>query len=471
VKAAASLLRDDAGAPDRALIDALKGAFAAFAQRVNLVIAIDHSGRAGNGFFQAIFDQHPQVLTCPWVHYLYSYVVTEFGDGGTLATDAAHRFLTGKAYFRYLYNDVDARMDRDIRKFGGDPSAEIDRAAVRRLFDALLADHDQVERRTAILAMYFAYAVGVGRQIDDIRYVLVTDAISLRFESPATGFSGRVLDRVVEDFPAARIVHLVRDPRASFASTNHQFVNAWGNMYGVHWGNYRESLRRLLRSHFDWEGGFAFGFFALFFREAYLAAERQAARYRAQVRRVRNEDLNLDFMPTITGLCEWLGVGMVPEWSGSDYVPTMVGHPWTGTGAYNSTYQTNRHGPLRNDPDDVARKVSGPNAYVTRRWRTRLAPREIYLVECLLRDEIARYGYDFVASPAGRRSMLGFLGRLALPLRGELPAPRWILDGRHVGWREVADRLFFALTFLPFYVGARLAFLRLVHQKGLFPRP
>lgn len=444
--------------------------FEAFSKRINLIVAIDHSGRAGNGFFQAIFDQHPEVLTCPWMHYVYSYIETEFGDAPVLSGASAREFMAGKSYFRYIYFDADVRRAREIRKFGGDPEAELDRDLVRRAFDEICGTSEFISRRDAVIAMYFSYALGAGRDLDQIRYVLVTDSISLRMETPSTEFSGRVLDRVVNDFPGARIVQLVRDPRASFASTNHQYVNSAGNMYGLHWGNYWDSLRLLCQARFDWERVHVFGFLLTYFWQAFMAVERKATQYRDHVLRVRNEDLNLDFERTTQSLCDWLGVRTIPEWSQASFVPTMLGRAWTGTGAYNNAYQTNTYGPLSNDSDDVARSVTGPNEYVTRRWRSRLAANEIYLVEWVLRDEIEQYGYSLVELRSDNAGFDELARHLWKPMRGELPTPRWILNGRHLGWRELADRVFFALAFPPFYLGTRLQLLRLLRKIPVFAR-
>ena len=444
-------------------------AFQSFARRVNLVVAIDHSGRAGNGFFQAIFDQHPEILTCPWMHYVYSYIETEFGDLPILDSARASAFLTTRAYFRYVYLDVDDRRSKEITKFGGDPAAPIDREVIRRVFQEVVASSATISRRDAVVAMYFAFAIGCGRATEAIKYILVTDAISLRTEHASSAFSGNVIDRIMYDFPDARLVQLVRDPRASFASTNHQYVNSAGNMYGLHWGNYWSSVKLLLEGRFDWERVFVFGFLLLYFRQAFLAVERKASQYHLHFRRLRNEDLNLDFITTMRALCDWLGVAALSAWSSATYVPTMLGRQWKGTGAYNSTYQTNTFGPLSNDPDKIALQVTGPNEYVTRRWRKRLAPNEIYLIEWVLHEEIRRYGYDYMELRSDNADDL--TRRLSAPMRGELPTLRWILSGRHLGWRELADRVFFTVSFIPFYIGVRIQLMRLISRSGVFSGP
>ena len=90
-----------------------------------------------------------------------------------------------------------------------------------------------------------AYAIGVGRPLSSVKYLLVSDVVSLRYENARTGFSGKVLDLMVQDFPAAKLISLVRDPRAAFASCRHEFINRNGNMYSIQWGTYLEKWRNL----------------------------------------------------------------------------------------------------------------------------------------------------------------------------------------------------------------------------------
>ena len=116
---------------------------------------------------------------------------------------------------------------------GSDPAARIDRHAVRRAFHGVLKGKRIITRRELILATYFAYLTGLGRDPARARYILLSDSISLRTESVFGGYSGKILDLAKADFPEAVFIHLVRDPRAGFASTNHQFINQLGNMYGA----------------------------------------------------------------------------------------------------------------------------------------------------------------------------------------------------------------------------------------------
>ena len=442
--------------------------FEVFSSRINLLLALDHAGRAGNAFFQTIFDLHPEVITCPWIHYVYSYIVTKCGTDDLIDSQVAHDYWTTQSYFQWVHNDLDEAGRNTILKFGGDPDAPLDRPVIRRVFREIVLSRQTISRRDLVLATYYAIALGTGRDTRPMKYVLVTDSISLRFENVFSGFSGMVVDIVLKDFPHARIVHLIRDPRAGFASTNHQFINSLGNMYGIRWGNSLRRLIRMWRLDFNWDCIFVFGFWLMYFRRTYQAVIRKREEHSRQILTLRNEDLNLRFVPTMQRLCGDLGIAMHPDWSADSWTPTMIGRPWTGTGAYNTQYQKNKYGPLPNDPDHVAKAVTGPNAYVTQRWRKRLARNEIHLIEWFLAPELEFFGYEFLEYKPGRRQAWRWLWALAQPLRGELPTVRWILNGRLAGGsREVLNRVFYSVVFPLYYLMSRISFLRIVAKSGI----
>lgn len=441
--------------------------FYAFRDRVNLILVVDHAGRAGNGFFQTIFDQHPQVIACPWMHYVYSYILTEYGEEEQFDARRVWEHWRGTIYFTLLYNDLDDARRRFIMKIGGDPEAELDRAAVRRIFDGVVLGRGLISRKDLIAAIFYSFAIGLGRDTRTIRYIMCPDSISLRNESAMTGFSGKVVDFAVKDFPNARLIHLERDPRAGFASSNHQFVNQLGNMYGLKIGQFWSRLIRLFHREFDWDSVFIFGFWLIYFRQTFKAVMQKRARYPGQFLTVRNEDLNLNFVPTMKWLVGELCIDMLDSWE-DDFRPTMLGKVWTGTGAYNSQYQTNVYGPLQNDPDSLSRNVSGPNAYVTQRWRTRLKPNEIFIVEGLLASEINYFGYELTSWRGSIEDKRHLFLNLWRPLKGELPTLQWILKGRFVGLRDFLDRVFYLFAFPIFYVCARIVFVVIIREGRIF---
>lgn len=439
-------------------------AFRSLCDRLNLVLVFDHVGRAGNGFLLGIFDQHPQVVSSHWVHYIYSYLVTEYGLEQELDSEAAHDFILNQSYFQFVFRDADDYIRANIHKMGGDPDTPIDRPLCRRVFRELVTARPRIRRRELVVAAYYAMAAGMGRDVSRARYLLIADAVSLRDEHVMQGFSGRALDAALADFPDLKPVSLVRDPRAMFASNRHQFVNALGNMYCVAPGSTLRQLHRLLTDDLRpdttvWPYWLAYG--AQTARCIYALRRRLADRFRV----LRNEDLNLHFLPTMTLVAEWLGIDMLPQWREPDYVPTSMGRPWKGTGAYNSRYQKVTDGLLKNDPQSVAERSAGPNRHVTVRWRQKLAPHEIRLIELLFREEMEDLGYEAVQGPDACRASLASC--LARPFRGELPSAGWIAGGFSGSTGQGLRRLFYLIALPPFYVVSRLRMLRLA-SGGFF---
>jgi len=440
-----------------------RDAFQGLCRRVNLILAFDH-GRAGNGFLAAIFDQHPQVLCSHWVHYLYSYLVTEFGMDTELDAERACAFILEKSYFRLVFQDADARVRAMLYKMGGDPDTPVDRETARRVFRDLVTARPRVSRRELVVAAYYAMAIGAGRDVSQARYLMVADAVSLRTEHVMRGFSGRVLDAALADFPQLRPISLVRDPRAMFASCRHQYVNVLGNMYAVAPGSFTTQLARLARDdlHMDTT---VWSFWLAYRAQSARCISRMRGRAGLDFRVLRNEDLNLHFEETMRLVSGWLGIDMLPDWTRPDFTPTSMGRPWKGTGAYNSRYQSKTSGPLTNDPQTVADRSAGPNRHVTERWRSRLAGHEIRLVERLFAEEMRDLGYE--PMEAGAVPAFSLAGCLMRPLRGELPGLSWIVRGFRESVREGLRRLCYPFFLPPFYVVSRWRFYRLI-RSGLF---
>lgn len=441
---------------------------AAKAASVNLIMSFDVSGRGGNIFFLSIFDRHPQVAGCAIVQYVYSYIATQFGDAQMIDAAAAHKFIAEKAYTKLLYEEPMGANGDMISRLGGDVTAPFDRPAFRQMIDAFFTGRQTVSRRELIAVPLLAYAVALGRDIDAIGYVIMGDAISTRKENAVRGFSGDLVEVVLKDFPDARLIRLIRDPRATFASPRHQFVNAFGNMYAIAPGNYFSRLCDLAKINLTSENGSVYLFWLIYIKQAEIVARRVLERHPSNFATAINEELNTNFPAAMTKLAGWLGISFESDWSSNAFVPTVMNVPWLGTGAYNNRYQRATTGPLANDPDEVAGKVTGPNAYVTRRWRTRLSPREIELIEHLFRQEIREYGYEVLHDRPERGDLASLLRTALLPFVGEMPSLAWLRTGWSVSFAEFGRRLFYAVTFAPFYLLSRIVLFDFVLRRRLF---
>ena len=135
--------------------------FISFCKNTNLILVIDHAGRSGNNFFLSIFDQHPQILSCPWLHYTYSYFLHIFGEQEKILSTEAVAHWTEQRYFALVYQELNENREALIRKMGSDPQANIDRHLVRDVFDQIIGSEKTISRQKLILATYFAFALSI----------------------------------------------------------------------------------------------------------------------------------------------------------------------------------------------------------------------------------------------------------------------------------------------------------------------
>jgi hypothetical protein len=161
---------------------------------------------------------------------------------------------------------------------------------------------------------------------------------------------------LLEYFPQASIVHIVRDGRGVAAS-----------VLPLDWGpNSAYEARRW------WPGWVASG----------LAAE---SRHPERVRRVHYEDILRSPKETVASICESLGLHPEEQMG----IATEFGADQSALGQH----------PLVMRPPDPSR-IEG--------WKTTLSPREVEIFESSTGDLLESLGYDLV-----------FAGRARFPLRGE----------------------------------------------------
>ena len=265
-------------------------------ENVRPLYVIDNTSGTGNGFFQTLATPRSPFHSLDSLCIPYSLLNSVTRQRSTLA-----KLMTSgrKILLRLLYSDKRWRLQisspfwrRWHIKSGDDQD----------YFDQLVLQKNTICRKDVIFASFFAIARAFNKDISKIKYLILTDSISLRKENLFRGFSGKIIDISIKDSSKARFIHLVRDPRAGFASTNHQFVNQLGNTYAIRLGNIPQRFMELLRCEFSMEGPFVFGFWILYFLETFRSIEKKKEERPDRFLTIRNEDLNLRFVPTIKKL-------------------------------------------------------------------------------------------------------------------------------------------------------------------------
>lgn len=432
---------------------------------LNCAAVIDHSGRGGNAFFLTTFDTHPQVLCCPLLHYSYSYVLDSFSDQTELEVDTVRGFLKEKSYFRLLCKASKDNQEL-IYRMGAD-EFEIPHQKIREILDTFLNSRQTVTRKELILLPFIIYAIVFNKPLENYKYVLISDAVSLRHERLIDGFSGKAIECMIKDFPNCRLISIVRDLRAVFASPRHQFVNQLGNMYAIKPSNVFARLVSLCTMNFSPDKSCVYLYWLAYLAQSTKVIHSLRRQYSNYFVVVKNEDLNLKFKQTVESICERLDVEMDSKWLKGDFMPTIFGKPWQGTGAYNSRYQNVTHGLLKNDSDSQSKASAGPNQHVVQRWKSKLSAMEIRLIEALFSDEMDFMGYEHLY-PKVKLTKLAYLKLIIKPFQGELPNVRWLFSGFQQSSKEGSNRLFYMISFIPFYFVSRFILYRLIFSKQLF---
>ena len=423
-----------------------------YMKNVSLMLVIDHS-RAGNGFFKRIFDQHEQVLSIISIGYLYGAILDLFGSREKITGTEAYEWTDDEdSPVRFISKPLTPQLESSIKRIGNSTTNRFDFHTVNTMFLSLLKEADFITRKDLLVAIHFAYAVATGIDVKKIKYILLDDATSGNEDRQER--SNRILNAFKKDFSVVRVVHLVRDPRACFSSLRHQFVNMF-TMYPYRvprriWKTARCNSVLIWILKYTTDG----------FR---IMMDWQEHLDNKTFLRVKNEDLNLNFVETMNDLCDWLDIDFDSRWAAKGYVPTSEGVPWKGISAYSSRFTSGNEGAIENDPGDGC--YPGPNKYVTERWKDKLWPNEARFVEAVYYNEMRLLGYECDFVRGHRDIFLGLLNGFLL-FRGEIPRIKWwSYGGKSI--KEFIKRLYYVLAFVPSYLVSR-AILLFLYFTGFF---
>lgn len=194
------------------------------------------------------------------------------------------------------------------------------------------------------------------------------------------------LKHIMQLHPDARVVELVRDPRATLASRkirrgDDEWLEEKESREGVaadHSTNYDPLLDTML------------------WKEAINAAADARRAYPENILTVRYEDLAADPEGTIRHICRFVGLSFRPD---------MLAVGWV-----NSATQAQEGKP-------ASQPGKGVSKAAVEKWRKSLSPEEIYLCQRLGRKEMEQLGYLPAAVPSSARLKVpALLGRSAVHL-------------------------------------------------------
>jgi len=166
--------------------------------------------------------------------------------------------------------------------------------------------------------------------------------------------------------PAARVVELVRDPRAALSSRKHRRTDEWLDAKEA-----QEQLTPDRSTNYDTIID------SYMWKESIDSARDARQKYPGRVLTVRYEDMVSDPEATIRHICRFLDLPFRPE--------------FLQVGWINATSKT-----AGNANDGISRAAVD-------RWKQSLTPEEIYVCQVVLRRELKEFGYHLEPTGLGAR--------------------------------------------------------------------
>ena len=192
------------------------------------------------------------------------------------------------------------------------------------------------------------------------------------------------LQHILSVRPDARVVELVRDPRAALASRKHRRTDEWLDAKEV-----QEQLAPDRTTNYDTLID------SYMWKESIDSARDARRKYPGRVLSVRYEDMVGDPQATIRHICGFLGLPFRPD--------------FLEVGWVNATSKT------------AGNAADGISKAAVDRWKQSLTPEEIYVCQMALRRELREFGY--AAEPVGVGGVAKapvVLGRSAVHLAARL---------------------------------------------------
>ncbi|WP_309395854.1 sulfotransferase family protein [Cerasicoccus maritimus] len=321
------------------------------AYRFTQELFIGGSPKSGTTLLLALLDNHPELVVFPVEIALFNETLSRLKDP-TLAAITDYTL----AHSEVTYMARSARPGADATPEQRVDFSQFDFAAFERALKQYRYPGDNACQQL-LRNLGLAYAETRQPPVAPGDYTLVE-------KTPANDYNS---DKLFEHFPEAKLLHIVRDPRAVFASRRRRFIKGGGK--------YSKAFRLLN----EWN------------RSAW-----QVTRYQDQPERflsIRYEDLVSDASAVMRRVADFLGIAYTDTLER----PSRNGDSWEGNSSYDS-----RFGGISSDQLD--------------RWRGELSLGEIWWVEQHCGKLMRACGYD-LDNPEAPDAL--HLGRWLKPLPGE----------------------------------------------------
>ncbi|MEM8961412.1 MAG: sulfotransferase [Acidobacteriota bacterium] len=282
-------------------------------------------GKSGTTLVQALLDSHPQLAVFPLEPYVFGRLVLP-----TLGKSAEDRRAHATTFLRKLH-------EHPLGWLAEIPFDELD-TTYRRHVEAAGGDYRAYH---AGLVLAWAELTGI-------------DTSRLRRWVEKTPEYEKYADYVFAQWPDARMLHVMRDPRDNFGS-----------------------YKRFRIKHHPHRRAVAADSFARRWRESERLARRNLTRFGSRYRILRYEDLVHDPATRLGELADFFGIDLDPALE----QPTLAGRPWGGN---------SMHG----------ERFTGIDTSSVGRWRSTLDEATVTALEARLATPMRRLGYELTTRPS-----------------------------------------------------------------------
>lgn len=300
-------------------------------------------GRCGMYLASSLLDGHDQLLILPFsmkfFHFWKQYDCDSMDDPEVLGD----LLLEKTPLSRLLPSNYESNFCDDCSYDFSSIAPDILESSLKDY----LREHG-TSRRSAHLAIYHAYAQATGRDTASIK-CLVADS----FYSDHT-------KEIFDDFPRARLLHVLRDPRSNVSSLKAFSMGLYGTLV-----------------HPSFESKVGKSILLQILCLNMLANMKMLLRNRASFgderhRVLRYEDIVLDPPGTMQHLASWLGI----DFNTTLLIPTKAGQPFIGDSGFND------------------KPITTMDETPLHRWKKHLSAREICMVEYLFGIILDQFGYE-----------------------------------------------------------------------------
>lgn len=311
---------------------------------LNKVLNIYVYGSSGTYLLQSILDNHPHILMMPIPQFIYYYdfydnnrgisgdeLLSRMVDQWGVLFDAKHK--------RHPDDEPTLGELHGLDRMGPNKDQElrVDKDKFVSLMQEFLAENKNPGRKYFFQACHVAYAEALGRTLETPEPWIV---YQLHWPHPVR------TSKVIEDFPDARFIHMIRHPAKSLAS----FFN------GLYLGRGFDS------------NGYAARCIDVILRGAPPVLEENRKRTRA----IKLESLHTEAEPVMRRLTEWLDI----PWDKTLLESTYNGLQWWSV--------PSRKGDLSGfSPERVENDGAGV-----------MSALDNFKIKALLHDSYARWGYS-----------------------------------------------------------------------------